>query len=285
MIPTIPSIPTIHSISSTPQTSNDNGLAAALNALSAPLIPNINNSSNFTTRPFNTNVSTTFANNNLPTLPIIAPLIPQSPAKQAEQQPQQPHMRIVRDGVLQQPMIPQYSEAITKTVDNANKRWNKEEESQMMSWAASGVSLSEIGNRLGRSSRAIKMRVILLLSTRFQNEGVFNGQPPADGNAEEICQRHHVTYNEVLEYNITNPNNIRKSRFPGNSNATSIPNPGTLPILSPLSMRVDASVVNLQPGQSTSQGSLLVNNNILTEIRDLLVQLNTKIDRLNNAPQ
>ena len=323
MIPTIPSIHSSTAQGTQPVPhANNNILLTTLNAVLAPMIPNINSSSNFTSRPFNTNVSTTFVNNNLPklpnlptlpNLPIIAPLIPQAHVQQAEQQsfkqgqqelwqsvqlaqqpqfPQQaqPHMRIVRDNVLQQPMIPQYSEAITKTVDNANKRWSKEEEAQVMSWVASGVALSEIGNRLGRSGRAIKMRVILLLSTRFQNERVFNGQRPAEGSVEEICQRHQVTYGEVLEYNSTTANTGRTSRFPGNNNTSSgldIPTPGTLPILVPLGTRVDAGVLTLQPGQSTmqgsAQGSTLVNNNILTEIRDLLVQLNIKVDKLNNT--
>lgn len=278
MIPTISSIPTTTPISQSTQPIphiNTNTLLTALNAVPAPMIPNINSANNFTTRPFNTNVATTFANNNLPNLPIIAPLMPQV---------QQPHMRIIRDGVVQQPMIPQYSEPIIKPVDNAGKRWTKEEDSQVMSLVISGIRLSEIGNRLGRSSHAIKMRVILLLSTRFQNEGVFSGQRPTDGTPEEICQRHQVTYDQVLEYNSTKGNALKPSRLPANnstSNGLGIPNPGTLPVLAPLTLGPQIGVPAIQ---DSMQGSTLVNNSILTEIRDLLVQLNTKLDRLNNTP-
>ena len=253
----IPAISFIPGITSTESLNSNTSLVTALNTVAAPSIPNISSAANYISRPFTANTNTTFTIGNLP---MIAPLIPQASH-------QQPHLRVINSSISQQPLIPQYSEATTKTVDNANKRWSKEEEAQVMLWANSGVSLSEIGNRVSRSTRAIKMRVILLLATRFQNEGIFNGQQFTNGSVEEICRVHQVTSKEVLEYNTTTANTGKLLKF-SNNNSTGLAL-GTLPTLPPLNL-------------SVPEGSTLVSNNMLIEIRDLLIALNNKLNNTSN---
>jgi hypothetical protein len=253
LVPNVPMIPAA------------NNIVSALQAVPAPNIPMIPAAGTLPAIAPITNHNQSVAASNIPmtptlgSLPAIAPIINPS-------HPVQLHLTIP----TQQPVIPDilsYNASPSNNLSNVGKRWSKDEESVVVRSLMQGSNINNIANNIGRTSRSVKMRILQILNNKFMAEGVYDGLRTSEGwSAEETCQRYQVSYNELLEYKAQASQQGQSYRQ-NNNNSTA--NFGQLPTIP----------------QSPQLGAPVVHDPILTEIRDLLLAMNRKLDSLTNGTQ